>query len=220
MDARVDPLAVPLSPTGLSLPGLDRLRAGDPAAVAQIVREFSPRMLAIARKLLGSEHDAQDALQDAWISALRALPTFQGDAMLSTWLHRIVVNASLMKLRSARRGVRGREQPIDDLLPSFRWFGHFKGHPRDWTEGSDALEADERRRLVRACIEALPESFRTVILLRDIEEMDTESTAKLLGLTPGATKAKLHRARQALRTLLERAMDRGSDASAREGGRK
>ncbi len=140
--------------------------------------------------------------------------------MLSTWLHRIVVNASLMKLRSARRGVRGREQPIDDLLPSFRWFGHFKGHPRDWTEGSDALEADERRRLVRACIEALPESFRTVILLRDIEEMDTESTAKLLGLTPGATKAKLHRARQALRTLLERAMDRGSDASAREGGRK
>jgi RNA polymerase sigma-70 factor, ECF subfamily len=201
-------MAMDVAATQVGPERLERLRAGDATEIDRIVREYSPRMLAVARKFLGSEHEAQDALQDAWISALRALPSFQGEAMLSTWLHRIVVNASLMRLRSAKRGVRGQERPIDDLLPSFGWLGHHRQTPKDWTPASESLEVEERRALVRKCIDELPESFRTVLLLRDIEELDTDATAKLLGLSTGATKAKLHRARQALRTLLEQAISK------------
>src|SRR5512135_3173100 len=93
-----------------------RLRAGDGAAFESVVRSHGPRLLAVARRFLRNEQDAQDALQDAFLSAFRSIDGFQGEARLSTWLHRIVVNAALMKLRSRK----GRtEEPIDDLLPQF-----------------------------------------------------------------------------------------------------
>ncbi len=82
---------------------LERLRSGDDAAFEQLVREHGGRMLAVARRFLRQEEDARDAVQDAFLSAYRALEDFEGNARLSTWLHRIVVNAALMKLRTRRR---------------------------------------------------------------------------------------------------------------------
>jgi len=177
------------------------LRAGDGAAYERLVRTHGGKLLAVARRLLANEDDARDALQDAFLSAFRAIGSFQEGARVSTWLHRIVINAALMKLRSRRRKP---EEPIDDLLPTFLEDGHRENPGPAWKETSETtLQRQETRSLVRTCIELLPESYRTVLLLRDIEELDTEETAQLLDLSPNAVKIRLHRARQALRTLLD-----------------
>ena len=179
---------------------LARLRAGDEGAFEHVVRTYGGRLLAVARRILGSEDDARDAVQDAFLSAFRSLDRFEGGARLSTWLHRIVVNASLMKLRTRRRKP---EQSIETLLPAFLEDGHFDERFASWSEPVDhALERRETRAEVRAQIAQLPETYRTVLVMRDIEELDTEETARQLGISPNAVKIRLHRARQALRTLL------------------
>ncbi len=184
-----------------------RLRNGDSRAFETLVRSQAPRLLAVARRMLGSEADAQDAVQETFINAFKCLDSFEGSCQLSTWLHRITVNVALMKLRA-----RGRkpEQSIEDLLPTFLEDGHHARHPPDWRPDALALlEHREQREFVRACITQLPESYRTVLILRDIEELDTDEAAEMLGVTPNVVKVRLHRARQALRTLLEPRFRRG-----------
>lgn len=181
-----------------------RLRAGEGAAYERLVREQGPRLLAVARRLLRREEDAQDALQEAFVAAFRSVHGFQGQSSLGTWLHRIVVNVALMKLRSSRRRP---EQSIEELLPAFDERGEHVREIRDWAaEPTLQLERDEQRRLVRACIEQLPERYRKVLLLRDVEELSTAEAAAALGISEGAVKVRAHRARQALRTLLEQAL--------------
>ena len=112
----------------------------------------------------------------------------------------MAVNAALMRLRSRKRK---REQPIDDLLPQFIPDGHEKNPGPAWNPAALAgIEQEETRRIVRARIDELPEDYRTVLVLRDLQELDTRSVAELLGLSEGNVKVRLHRARQALRTLL------------------
>lgn len=180
---------------------LVQLRAGDPAAFEKLVRAYGGRLLAVAHRFLHNEDEARDVLQDALLSAFKALDRFEGNARLSTWLHRIVVNTSLMRLRSRRRSL---EEPIDELLPKFLEDGHQALPAESWRDSSEMmLEREQTCSLVRRCIERLPDSYRTVLLLRDIEELDTEEAARLLGVTPNAVKVRLHRARQALRSLLD-----------------
>ena len=179
-----------------------RLRAGDPDAYERLVRRYGPRLLATAKRLMKSEDEAYDVLQEAYVSAFRAIERFDGEAQLSTWLHRIVVNAALMRMRSRRRRP---EDSIEDLLPHFDETGHFAEAPSDWGDNAESLlERKEMRVMVRAAIAKLPESYRSVLVLRDIEGLDTEEAADVLGMTPNAVKVRLHRARQALRTLIER----------------
>lgn len=179
---------------------LERLRAGDEAAFEDLVRANTGRLLAVARRLLPTEEDARDIVQEAFLSAFRSLPSFAGGSKLSTWLHRIVVNAALMRLRTRRRKP---EESLETLLPSFLDDGHHAERYSDWSEPADrALERAEVRELVRGQVERLPETYRTVLMLRDIEGMETEDVAAALGLTPNAVKMRLHRGRQALRTLL------------------
>lgn len=178
-----------------------RLRAGDEAAFESLVRQFGGRMLAVARRLLNSESDAQDAVQDAFSSVFRAIGGFSGDSQLGTWLHRIVVNAALMRLRSRQRR---HEQSIEPLLPTFLEDGHQARPAVEWGDTPQAaMQREETRRIVRDAIDSLPEAYRTVLLLRDIDGMNTEEAAAALQIEPGAVKVRLHRARQALRTLLD-----------------
>ena len=177
------------------------VRAGDEWACEALVRRHGGRMLAVARRFLRTEEDSADAVQDAFLSAFRSLDGFEGNSALGTWLHRIVVNVCLMRLRARSRS---REVGIDDLLPVFDETGHHGRPVRPWEDPALArLTRDEVCAQVRACIEELPEPYREVLLLRDIEELDTEQTAQHLGINPGAVKTRLHRARQALRALLE-----------------
>ena len=187
-------------------PLLDGLRRGDDDAFAALVRQQAGRMLATARRLLRSDQDAEDAVQEAFVSAARAIDGFAGGSKVSTWLHRIVINTALMKLRTRRRR---REESIDDLLPHFDAEGRHVSPVATWETPSDVLlERRETRAMVRRCIDRLPERYRTVLLLRDIEELDTQESADLLGTTPNTVTIRLHRARQALRTLLERELVR------------
>ena len=184
---------------------LARLRAGDELAYEELVRTESRHLLAVARRLLRNEEDAQDAVQQAFLSAFRALPAFNGQSRLTTWLHRIVTNAALMKLRA-----RGRqpEDSIEDLLPTYLEDGHHTAQFSEWALPAESkLLRRETRGQVRTAIDALPESYRTVLLLRDIQELSTEETARALGVTPNTVKIRLHRARQALLKLLKPVMD-------------
>lgn len=187
---------------GSDEPLLLALRDGDGGAFERVVRVHTPRMLAVARRFLGSnEADAHDAVQDAFVSAFKALPNFSGKSSLGTWLHSIVVRASLMKLRARRRHP---ETPIEDLLPRYLPDGHRANPGPAWYGATDDLaQVEESRAIVRRCIDRLPEAYRTVLLLRDIEEYDTETAAELLGTNCNVVKTRLHRARQALRTLLD-----------------
>ena len=181
-------------------PLLEQLRSGNDAAYEELVRVYGGRMLAVARRFLRSEEDARDAVQDAFLSAFRSIDAFEGNSRISTWLHRIVVNASLMKLRTRRRKP---EQSIEELLPSYQDDGHLTLPPSPWRESEpDGVERRELSELLVRSIGELPESYRNVLLLRDIEELDTEETAEAMGISPGAVKTRLHRARQALRGLL------------------
>lgn len=181
---------------------IDRLRTGDDVAYEELVRRFGGRLLSTARRVLGNEDDARDAVQEAFLCAFKAIDRFSGDSKLSTWLHRIVVNASLMKLRGKRRKP---EQSIEDLLPSFDDTGHMVEIADEHAiPGDVVVEQREVRLMVRKCVDELPEAYRTVLILRDIEELETEEVADQLGITSTAVRVRLHRARQALRTLLER----------------
>ena len=181
---------------------LARLRAGDEQAFEILVRTFGGRLLAVARRFVRNDEDAQDIVQSAYLSAFRALDQFEGACQLSTWLHRIVVNTALMKLRSRRRRP---EQSIEELLPAFQEDGHHVEQFSDWSAPADQLlEMKQTRTTVRACIEQLPDNYRSVLMLRDIEELSTQETAATLGMTPTAVKVRLHRARQALSTLLRK----------------
>lgn len=178
-----------------------QLQAGSDSAFEVVVRTYGGRMLAVARRMLGSDEDAQDAVQEAFLSALKAIGQFEQQSKLGTWLHRIVVNVALMKLRSRRRKP---EALIDDLLLKFLDDGHQAQPAVDWRDTADvALMKSETRALVRECIQQLPEIYRTVLVLRDIEELDTDESAQMLGVTVAVVKTRLHRARLALRTLLD-----------------
>lgn len=180
---------------------LTRLRSGEDAAFDELVRLAGGRLLAVARRMLGREEDAQDAVQEAFLSAFKSLERFDGRSQLTTWLHRITVNACLMRLRSQRRRP---EKQMDELLPEYVADGHQKNPTKPWKPlGASGIEGDELRALVRSKIDELPDDYREVLLLRDIEGLDTEATAVHLGLSSNAVKTRLHRARQALRMLLE-----------------
>lgn len=177
------------------------LRAGNDAAFAELVRRCGGKMLAVARAILRNEEDARDCVQEAFISAVRKIDTFEGRSKISTWLHRIVVNASLVHLRSRKRLT---DEPIDDLMPTYNITGcRIEVSEESYESLDELLDKANMNALVRKAIDQLPEIHRIVLLLRDIEEFSVQETADLLELTPGAVKTRLHRARSALKVLLE-----------------
>jgi len=174
--------------------------AGDHFAFENLVKQHGGRMAAVARRLLRSEDDVNDALQDALLCVFKSASRFQYNSKLSTWLHRITVNSCLMKLRTQGRR---HETAIEQLLPSFDETGHRTSAGESWDESPmSRVSTAEVRSQVRNCIDRLPEPHRTVLILRDIEELDTAEAAELLGCSQACVKTRLHRARQALRTLL------------------
>src|SRR5689334_8699909 len=191
-----------------------RLKAGDDDAFAEVVRTLGGRMLAVARRFMKDDDAARDVVQDAFLSAFRGIHNFDGQAQLSTWLHRIVVNAALMRLRSRQRRP---EQSIEPLLPVFQEDGHHVEPVVSWAESGDRLlERLETRTLVRRAIADLPESHRAVLMLRDIDDLNTREAADVLGISENAVKLRLHRARQALATLIKARLARPAAAPSAE----
>ena len=190
---------------------LPSLRLSDEKAYAELLRANTGRMLAVARRLLLNEEDARDAVQQAFLLAFRALPQFAGRCCLSTWLYRIVVNESLMKLRHRRRHPEGW---MEELLPEFHGAGLSPSTYVSGDEHADTkMERAELRQLVQCCINSLPERYRTVVILRDIEDLPAEEACGILQLSRSGLKTRLHRGRQALQKLLEAELSRRAQIS-------
>jgi RNA polymerase sigma-70 factor (ECF subfamily) len=191
----------PESPAPAEMELVQALQRGCDDAYATVVREHGRALLAAARRMLGNEDDARDAMQEAMVRAFRSVGSFEGKSRLGTWLHRIVVTSCLMKLRARRSRP---ECSIEDLAPKFTSDGHHVDPPCPWSEfATERLQSAESRTILWRAIDGLPAGYREVVVLRDIEQLPTEATAQLLGVTTNAVKIRLHRARQALRTLLD-----------------
>jgi RNA polymerase sigma-70 factor, ECF subfamily len=179
-----------------------RARSGDPAAFEELVERHQERIYRLALRLTGSPADAEDVLQDTFLQVHRNLDGFRGDSKFTTWLYRVTTNAALMLLRSRNRR---RTDSLDEHLPAFEAGGKLIGPDGDFGRAARADELMERRQLgdrITAALEQLDEGYRSVFVLRDLEDLSTEETAELLGLTPGAVRQRLHRARLMLRGYL------------------
>jgi RNA polymerase sigma-70 factor (ECF subfamily) len=166
-----------------------------------MVRDNIAWMIAVAERLLNDRALAEDAVQEAFISAFRGLDKFQNKSTLKTWLHRITVNTALMKLRQLKRLA---EQPIDEYLPEFdknecRIEAAWQAIPS--TE--EIISSEQQRQQIHAAINQLPDAYRIVLLLRDIEGYDTSEVSQLLDISESNVKVRLHRARAALKKLIE-----------------
>ena len=183
-----------------------RARGKDEAAYEELVSRYEDKLYRLAMRFVRNETDAQEILQDAFLSAWRNLPTFEGRAQFGSWMYRVTVNAALMLLRSRNRHP---EVTVDDVEPaSLNQAVMESGQMRsnaDWSQRpDDQLQSDELRQHIAVSVDALPEGLRTVFLLRDVDELSTEDTAELLGLSIPAVKTRLHRARLALREAIGR----------------
>lgn len=176
------------------------LRAGRDDAFAEVVRAHAGRMRAAALRLLRRAEDADDAVQEAFLSAFKSLERFEGKSSVGTWLQRIAINAALMKLRSRKPVEDG---DIDDQLPRFAGRGVFAERVAPWGDPDQPALRGELRAAVRAAIDRLPENFRVPLVLRDIEGLSNEEVAAQLGISTNAAKIRVHRARQAVRAALE-----------------
>jgi RNA polymerase sigma-70 factor (ECF subfamily) len=171
---------------------------GDARAIRTLYDRYAPRVYAVVRRIAADDDLAQDYAQEAWIRAIRALPTFRGDARFSTWLHRIAVNAALQALRKAdTRTKREAPSPEDVPIPPSH---------------NDSLL---QKRLERA-LDALPEGMRQVLILHDVEGYTHEEIGDVLGVTSGTSKSQLFKARAKMRALLDglagAAQEQGAEA--------
>lgn len=168
---------------------IQRAQEGDPAAIREIYRTYSPRVYAIVKRLAGDDGLAEDWAQEAWVRIFRALGTFRGDARFTTWLHRIAVNSALHGRRWRERRVK-HETPIPETMPV-----------RARTE-----ETLLRLRLEQA-MQQLPERMRQVLVLHDVEGYTHEDIGEFLGVTAGTSKSQLFKARARMRELLRPAYE-------------
>jgi RNA polymerase sigma-70 factor, ECF subfamily len=200
-----------MAPSQLGNPDADeaqliaRLQARDERAFDEFERAYAPRLFAIAKRMCRDEHEAADATQEAFAGAYRTLGTFDGRSKLGTWLTRIVINKCLVSLRTRRRRP---AVSLDELLPKFAADGHASVPAPHW-QRMDEEEASQRlRELVQEQVERLPDHYRTVLILRDVQGLSTEEVANVLEETPNAVKIRLHRARQVLKAMLDPHMRR------------
>ena len=203
-------LAVPDSST--PDPELARLTAaGDVAAFRLLMKRHNQALFRTARAILRDDSEAEDAVQEAWLLAYRALGTFRGDAKLSTWLVRIAVNESLGRLRRNRRSAEVIPMSVDDMSDN----PVHDNTPDDNPAAAPELQAmrGEVRKLIESRIDALPDAFRTVFVLRAVQELSVEETAQALGIPEATVRTRFFRARSLLRESLSRAMDSGVETA-------
>jgi RNA polymerase sigma-70 factor (ECF subfamily) len=183
---------------------LARLRLGDGAAIEHLMTVHADRVYRLAYGVTRNDADAQEVVQDVFLTVVRKHAAFEGRSALSSWIYRITMNAALNKRRGKRAEV---ETSLDALLPTYGADGHREGERAylvaDWSDTPEAtaLSGESRAVLARA-IEALPDRARAVLILRDVEGLSNEEVADALGETVGSVKSRLHRARMVLREQL------------------
>jgi RNA polymerase sigma-70 factor (ECF subfamily) len=184
-----------------------RVVNGERAAFADLMRRYNRRLYRVARSILRDDAEAEDALQDAYIQAYRALPDFRGDSSMATWLTRIVMNAALMRRRSSGRMAEVIELGADPLTDHGREHGSATQESSEAAQPEHAALRAQARGMIEAKIDSLPEVFRTVFILRAVEELSVEETAKVLDIPEATVRSRYFRARGMLREALAREFD-------------
>jgi RNA polymerase sigma-70 factor (ECF subfamily) len=185
---------------------LTRAAAGDAEALETLMTRYAGRIYRLAYGITRSAADAEEVVQDVFLQVVQKGTGFEGRAALSSWMYRITTNTSLNKRRGKRREL---ETSLDELLPRFRADGHREGERAflvsDWSETPEQqLLTGESRRILEEAIDRLPDHYRAVLVLKDVEELSNEEVAQVVGDTVAAVKTRLHRARMALREQLTR----------------
>jgi len=183
---------------------VERARNRDGAAVRLIMQRHNRRLFRVARGILNDEAEAEDVVQEAYVRAFTHLDGFRGEAQLSTWLTRIALNEALGRLRRRRLMVDLKD--IDAINDQGEARVIYLPSARQDSDPEAAFARTEVRRLLERAVDQLPDNFRMVFVLRDIEEMSIEETASHLGLRPETVKTRLHRARRLLRQSLDRTL--------------
>ena len=192
-----------------------RAKGKDTRAFDELVTRYQNKIYRLARRMTATEEDAEDVLQEAFVKAYRSLGGFKGKSRFSTWLYRITVNLALMKLRKRKLETVPLDQPIDtgDGLVQ-------RDLEDDALNPLERMIAAESKEILDAAIADLPAGHRAVFVLRDVEKLSTEDTAKVLGITIPAVKSRLHRTRIMLKERLLRAAAGREPGSARKKGRR
>jgi len=187
---------------------VERSRGADVEAFEELVRRWSERVWRLALRITGNAADAEEVLQETFLSAYTKLGTFRGQSAFGSWLYRIAANRALMLLRTKRTRS---EVDLEEVLPAFDENGKISNPatPLVWDQGDPV-----HRKRVAAALEAalveLPDTYRVVFLLRDVEGLDTADVAEALELSVPAVKTRLHRARLFLRDRLVHLVDEGT----------
>lgn len=180
---------------------VSRLKCGDEKAVEEVVKAHAGWMLGVARRMTNCDADAADCVQESFEVLIQKIGKFEGRSLLKTWLHKVLINQSLMKIRK-RSNLH--EQPLEDYLPEFDTNGFYVGPVRISDESVEALISEkETCDRVRASIAQLPDTYRVILLLRDIEGFTSSETAMILDIEDSAVRTRLHRGRLALKKALE-----------------
>ena len=181
---------------------VERARRNDAAAVRAIVQRHNRRLFRVARAVLHDDAEAEDVVQETYCRALTNLAGFRGDSGLATWLTRIALNEALGR----RRRQRSRQTRTAEMAAESREGARLIMFPASPQHDSPETELARRqiRRQIEGIVDALPEPFRIVFVLRAIEEMDTDEVARQLDIKPATVKTRLHRARRLIRDGLER----------------
>lgn len=184
---------------------VERLRAGDEAAFAELVRRYQPRLLRLAEASVGSRAVAEEVCQDTWLAVLRGAERFEGRSSFKTWLYRVLLNRARTTLSREQRAGRPDEGPLE----RFDRGGAWAEPPVPWSDGvDDRVVAEVLAQRVQELLVELPDQQRQVILLRDVEGMQPSDVSALLGITDGNQRVLLHRGRARLRALLSVEMGR------------
>lgn len=173
---------------------------GNKQAFDEIVRRYEDRLYRLSFRMLGNHHDALDAVQEVLLKLMAALPKFQGRSRFGTWLYRLAANTCLdIRRKRGRTSAESLEATLEHS-PSAS-LAILDDRPTD--NPDEYVEQQYRENLVRAALEQLPESQRKLLVLRDLEDLSNSQVADILGIEVGALKARLHRARQALKRALD-----------------
>ena len=179
---------------------VERARAGDLEAFEELLGCHQQRVMGVVLSILKEPMDTEEVAQDVFLTVFEKIDHFRGDSSFSTWLHRVAVNAALMRRRKSKAD---RSVPLDDVMPSFDERGHLAVDIADWSQqAGDPVLAREAGEVIEAAVEKLDEMYRTVFALRDVQGFSTEETAEILELSVPAVKSRLHRARLFLRREL------------------
>ena len=178
-----------------------RLNARDEAALEELMVQYETKVFGLALRMIGSRQDAEEILQDVFLTVFQKIDGFRGDSKLSSWIYRIATNSALMKLRERPKG---QHIPLEEELgPAMTEDGMIAQPVVDWTRlPSDQLERKELAERLEEAVNQLPPDYQTVLVLRDIEGLSTEEACEVLNLSVPALKSRLHRARLYLRKQL------------------